>query len=91
MPPSAPSIAHELLRAYERREELCAARAEIADPQTTRRDRARALAYDLGLKAIEKEIAGLEQSNGGPLTAQQRAELEHPRHLARNTLARKDW
>jgi hypothetical protein len=77
-PASPPSIARELLRAHARREELRAARAEIADPQTTRRDRARALAYDLGLKAIEEEIAALEQSNGGPLTAQQRAEVEHP-------------
>lgn len=76
-PASAPSIAHEL-RAYARREELRAARAESASPQTTRRDRARALAYDLGLKAIDEEIAALEQSNGGPLTAKQRAELEHP-------------
>jgi hypothetical protein len=64
--------------AYARREELRAARAQIVDPQTTRRDCARALAYDLGFKAIEEEIAGLEQSNGGPLTAQQHAELEHP-------------
>jgi hypothetical protein len=77
-PASAPSVARSLLRAYARREELRDARAQISDPQTTRRDRARALAYDLGLKAIEEEIAGLEQSNGGPLTAQQRAELEHP-------------
>ena len=57
-PPSGSSVAHDLLRAYARREELRAARAKIADPQTTRRDRARALAYDLGLKAIEEEIAG---------------------------------
>ncbi len=75
-PASAPSIAHDLRRAYARREELRATRAQVADPQTTRRDRARALAYDLGLKAIDEEIAALEQSNGGPLTAQQRAELE---------------
>jgi hypothetical protein len=74
-PASAPSIAHDLLRAYARREELRAVRAQIVDPQTTRRDRARALAYDLGLKTIEEEIAALEQSNGGPLTAKQRAEL----------------
>ncbi len=77
-PANPPSIAHDLLRAYARREELRAVRAEIARPQTTRRDRARALAYDLGLKAIDEEIAALEQSNGGPLTAKQRAELEHP-------------
>jgi len=77
-PTSASSVAHSLLRAYSRREELRAARAQVADPQTTRRDRARALAYDLGLKAIDEEIAALEQSNGGPLTAQQHAELEHP-------------
>jgi hypothetical protein len=81
-PASAPSIAHDLLRTYARREELRAARAEIDDSQTTRRDRARALAYDLGLKAIDEEIAALEQSNGGPLTAQQRAELEHPHSTA---------
>jgi hypothetical protein len=81
-PPSGRSVAHDLLRAYARRDELRAARAEIADPQATRSDRARALAYDLGLKAIEEEIATLEQSNGGPLTAQQRAELGHPRHVA---------
>ncbi len=79
-PPSAPSLAHDLLRAYERREELRIARAKIADRQTARRDRARALAYDLGLKAIEEEIAALEQSNGGPLTVRQRAEVEHPDH-----------
>ncbi len=77
-PASAPSVAHSLLRAYARREELRAARAQVTDPQTTRRDRARALAYDLGLKAIDEEIEAFEQSNGGPLTAQQRAELEHP-------------
>jgi hypothetical protein len=77
-PASPPSIARDLLRAYARREELRTARAEIADPQTTRRDRARALAYDLGLKAIDEEIAALEQSNGGQLTAKQRTELEHP-------------
>jgi hypothetical protein len=77
-PAGIPSIAHELLRAYARREEMCAARAHIADPQTTRRDRVRALAYDLGLKTIDEEIAALEQSNGGPLTAKQRAQLEHP-------------
>ncbi len=77
-PASAPSIAHDLLRAYARREELRAARAEIASSQITRRDRARALAYDLGLKAIDEEIAALEQSNGGPLSAQQHAEVEHP-------------
>jgi hypothetical protein len=77
-PASAPSVAHDLLRAYGRREELRVARVELADPQTTRRDRARALAFDLGLKAIEEEIAALEQGNGGPLTEQQRAELEHP-------------
>ena len=77
-PASPPSLARNLLRAYARREELRTARAEIADSQTTRHDRARALAYGLGLKAIEEEIAGLEQSNGGPLTAQQRAELEPP-------------
>ncbi|HEX4115157.1 MAG TPA: hypothetical protein VHY18_04720 [Solirubrobacteraceae bacterium] len=78
-PPSAPAIAHDLLRAYARREELRAARTEIADTQTRRRDRARALAYDLGLKAIEEEITALEQSNGGPLGTQQRAEAEHPK------------
>jgi len=77
-PASAPSIAHDLLRAYARREELRAARAQISNPQTTRRDRARALAYDLGLKAIDEEIAALERSDGGPLTAKQRADLEHP-------------
>jgi len=77
-PASPPSLAHDLLRAYARREELRAARAEIADPQTRRRDRARAIAYDHGLKAIEEEIAALEQSNGGPLSAQQRVELDHP-------------
>jgi hypothetical protein len=77
-PASAPSIAHDLLRAYARREELRAARAQISDLQTTRRDRTRALVYDLGLKAIDEEIAALEQSNDGPLTAKQRAELEHP-------------
>ncbi len=76
-PPSAPSIVHDLLRAYARREELRAARAEIGDLQTTRRDRARALAFDHGLKAIEEEITGLEQSNGGPLSAHQRAEVDH--------------
>jgi len=32
-PASAPSIAHDLLRAYARREEMRAARAEIPDPQ----------------------------------------------------------
>ena len=78
-PPSGSSVAHDLLRANARREELRAARAQIADPQTARRDRARALAYELGLKAIEEEIAGLEQSNDGPLSAQQRAEAEHPK------------
>jgi hypothetical protein len=76
-PASTLSIAHDLLRAYARREELRAARAEIADPQTTRRDRARALAYEFGLKAVEEQIAALEQSNSGPLTAKQHAELEH--------------
>jgi len=77
-PASAPSIAHDLLRAYARREELRAARDEIASPQTTRRDRARALAYDLGLKTVEEEIAALERSNGGPLSAEQRTEVEQP-------------
>ncbi|HEY5193928.1 MAG TPA: hypothetical protein VIJ39_08690 [Solirubrobacteraceae bacterium] len=69
--PRAESVADELLRAYARREELCTARAQIPDPQTTRRDRARARAYDLGLKTIEEEIATLEQSNVGPLTTRQ--------------------
>jgi hypothetical protein len=78
-PASALSIAHDLLRAYARREELRVARAQIADPQSTRRDRARVLAYDLGLTAIEEEIAALEQSSGaGPLSTQQRADLEPP-------------
>ena len=78
-PASAPSIAHDLLRTYARREELGIARAQIADPRTTRRNRARALAYDLGLKAIDEEITALEQSNRGPLSAQQRVEAEHPK------------
>lgn len=77
-PAIPPSLAHDLLRAYARREELQAARAQSADSQTTRRDRARAIAYNHGLKAIEAEIARLEQSNGGPLSTQQRAELEQP-------------
>jgi hypothetical protein len=84
-PPRGSSVAHDLLRAYARRGELRAARAQIADPQTTRRDRARALAYDLGLKAIEEEIAGVEQSNGGPLTAEQRAEAERPAILPKTS------
>ncbi len=77
-PPSAASVAHSLLRAYARREELRTARAQVPDRQTTRRDRARARAYGLGLKAIDEEITALEQRNGGPLTTRQRAELEHP-------------
>jgi hypothetical protein len=77
-PASTPSVGHSLLRAYARREELRAARAQVPDPQTTRRDRARTRAYDLGLETIYEEITALEQSNGGSLTAKQRAELEHP-------------
>jgi len=65
-PVSAPSIADILLRAYARREELRSARASIEDPPRTRRDRARFLAYDLSLKAIDEAIAALEEDNGGP-------------------------
>jgi hypothetical protein len=42
--------------------------ASLADVE----HRARALAYDLGLEAIDEEITALEQSNGGPLTTKQR-------------------
>ncbi|MBA3807286.1 MAG: hypothetical protein H0X28_02650 [Solirubrobacterales bacterium] len=75
-PVGTPSLSQSLLRAYARRDELRTARASIGDPPATPRDHVRALAYDTSIKAIDREIATLEQDNGGPLTAQQRTELE---------------
>jgi hypothetical protein len=56
--------------------DLHIAKAPIYDPPGTRRDR---VPHRLRPKpqAVDDEITALEQDNGGPLTALDRAELEN--------------
>jgi hypothetical protein len=56
---------------------LCSQAERVRHLSRDRFDRGAALELvDLGLRAIDEEIAALEQSNDGPLTARQRAEIE---------------
>jgi hypothetical protein len=76
-PASSPSTAHSLFRAYARREELQAARASIDDPP--KRDAIKPASRHATSASTPSTTRSrrLEQDHGGPLTAQQRAELEN--------------